>query len=519
MMLTLRIRKAEVALADGRLDDAYQQAIREDVREHRRGQRLINRLAKAFQKRGQEHLDAGNAQGALADIERATRLGGNQPKIVALRDDALAKLANQQTRQRQRQQKVAAVRQCIASGDFSLGAKLGQPLDSSSDTVAGLIQDAEVARQRVDVALDRARQAMKGQDWEQALTSAAEAKRLQPSHATVNDLVGQVTQSVTRQIRAFLKEGRLDQGDALLRRLREHLGGSLDAEELARVISKCREAGQAMRSVEMATAMENLKSLKHVLPDARWLDGVIKDVEVAARSMESLRTGPLGLLRFNGSDSIQRTVASTKRKDVSPLPTRQSSAGVPENFLIHVDGGGSFLIVRSRYVTVGTQSRSRPVNVPLMGPMGLPRLTIERTDEDYFLSGEEAVEVNGKRTASTLLANQDRIQLGRRGSIEFLRPCAASTSAVLDFRGVRLAHGNHRRVILMDDALVLGPQPAAHVHVPQLQRAMVLYTRNGELRMRPMSRVGENAGVPVEMGRPQDLDGLSLVVTEVVGVA
>ena len=37
MMLALRIRKAEVAVKDGRLDEAYQMAVREDVRDHRKG--------------------------------------------------------------------------------------------------------------------------------------------------------------------------------------------------------------------------------------------------------------------------------------------------------------------------------------------------------------------------------------------------------------------------------------------------------------------------------------------------
>lgn len=69
MMLPLRIRKAEVALADGRLEEAWQQAIREDVRDHRKGQRLIGRLTKAYEKRARVHLDAGNHAAALTDAE------------------------------------------------------------------------------------------------------------------------------------------------------------------------------------------------------------------------------------------------------------------------------------------------------------------------------------------------------------------------------------------------------------------------------------------------------------------
>ncbi len=516
MMLILRIRKADVALADGRLDDAYQQAICEDVREHRRGQRLITRLTKAYQKRGLEHLAAGNAQGALADAERATRLGGNQPKLVALRNDALAKLASHQMQQRQRQQKIEAARQCIVSGDFSLGTALCEPLAETENTVAGLMQDADLARRTLDATLHRCRQAIDGQDWEQALAALAQAKRLRPGHTTTNDLISQVTQTVTKQVRAFLGQGRLDQAEAMLARLKQHAAENLDVEELSRMVTNCRQAHVATRSAEMGPAIENLKSLKQVLPEAKWLDAAIRDVETAARSIESLRTGPLGLLA-GATNPLHSTIVRARQGN-SPMPTPMPITTTPEDFLIHVDGAGSFLVVRNRLATVGTQSRSRPVNIPILGQLGLPRLTVERTDEDYFLSADQPVEINGNKTVSTLLADQDEIRLGRRGAVKFSRPCAASTSALLEFRGVRPAHGNSRRVVLMDDALVLGPQPAAHIRVSPLERAMVLHLRDGVLRIRPMSRNGETPGIPIEMNRAHDVNGLSLVVTEVGGV-
>jgi hypothetical protein len=138
-------------------------------------------------------------------------------------------------------------------------------------------------------------------------------------------------------------------------------------------------------------------------------------------------------------------------------------------------------------------------------------------DEDYFLSADEPLPVNGKETSNTLLASQDKIRLGRRGSMHFALPNSASTSAALDFVGIRLAAGNARRVILMDDALVIGPQPSAHIQALSMERAMVIHWRNGELRIRPLSRSMETAGSVLEIDRPHDLDGLSLVVTKVIG--
>ena len=47
-MLILRLKQAETAVADGRLDEAFEIVQSEQIRQHRRGQKLIGRLAGAF---------------------------------------------------------------------------------------------------------------------------------------------------------------------------------------------------------------------------------------------------------------------------------------------------------------------------------------------------------------------------------------------------------------------------------------------------------------------------------------
>ena len=117
MMIPLRIRKAEVALNDGRLDEAYQQAVQADIRDHRKGQKLVGRLQRAYEKRAKTHLSSGNPMAAMADADRAYRLGGNQPQIVALRDEVRQQLESTENAKRSRNLKLAAARRCLASGD------------------------------------------------------------------------------------------------------------------------------------------------------------------------------------------------------------------------------------------------------------------------------------------------------------------------------------------------------------------------------------------------------------------
>lgn len=515
MMLSLRIRKAEVALADGRLDEAYQQAIREEVRDHRKGQRLVTRLTKAYATRARVHMAASNHVAAMADADRAVRLGGNQPDIVALRDEARCGLNSYESAKHARHQKITAAKRCIATGDYSLGAKFCQDVDEGN-TVVGLMQDAELNRRIVDTAVDRGRKALKSGQWEQALDALDEALRLQSSHADVIELLGHVTQSITKQIRQTIAKGRLDQADLLLNRIRRHAAESIEVQELSRVVKQCRSVSELTRSIEVSGVVADLKSLKQIIPEARWLDGAIKDSEAVARSVENLRTGPLG--SSLPTQMADTTVPRQPLRSSPPMRVFDATPVIPKSFLIHLDGTGSVLVTRGDTVTIGTQGRSRRFDVPIQGQLNLASMTIERMDEDYFLSSEQPLPVNGKMTTSTLLTSKDQIRIGRRGSMQFTLPNAASTSATLDFAGIRLSTGNARRVILMDDSIVIGPQPSAHIQSLSLERAMVMHWRNGELRIRPMSRALETEGSVLAIDRPHDIDGLSLVVTKVTGV-
>ena len=57
-MLFLRIKQAEVALADGRLDEAFEIAKAADLKRQRSGQDLIGRLTRSLLKRGREDAAA-----------------------------------------------------------------------------------------------------------------------------------------------------------------------------------------------------------------------------------------------------------------------------------------------------------------------------------------------------------------------------------------------------------------------------------------------------------------------------
>ncbi|HZN68896.1 MAG TPA: hypothetical protein VFB66_26690, partial [Tepidisphaeraceae bacterium] len=150
-MLILRIRQAECALGDGRLDEAFELADRHDVRSHRRGQRLVGRLVKALVDRGRKHLDGGRLHDASADSEKARRLGGLMPDVAGLRSAIAERMSEKVRVERNQARLVAAARQHIDNGQLSVGGKLLEGLGESRAGV--MLRDVEARRATIDGAV------------------------------------------------------------------------------------------------------------------------------------------------------------------------------------------------------------------------------------------------------------------------------------------------------------------------------------------------------------------------------
>jgi hypothetical protein len=270
-----------------------------------------------------------------------------------------------------------------------------------------------------------------------------------------------------------------------------------------------------------------LTQLGQLLPGVKWIQQAIKATEQASSSLDAVRGGPLGLL-VSGD--------RTEGREIKPLPTGQprkprahgafpfpaspalaaiSAQSMPSRLLLQVDGAGSFLVVRSRVTTVGPVSSSHAPLVGLLAPANLPTVSIERLDDDYFLRCDAAVRVNGKSVTEKLLSSGDKISLSSRLEIRFYLPNAASTSAVLELTGARLPRQDVRRIILLDESIVLGNSGSAHVRVRGLEESVVLHLRNGQLYGRIGAAAQRNGlSSAVAMNKPVQIGPVSLVVTE-----
>ncbi len=485
-MLILRIRQAETALADGRLDEAYELARADDVRAHRRGQGLVGRLVRSLVSRSRDHLAAGRLGEALADCEKAQRLGGSLPEIASLRAAISRAMSDEHRSRRRRAGIMTAAREHVENGRLSVGERLLGDVDGESGKATALRNEAAARRQTADAALRRAEAAIDEQDWDTAIDALAEAGRAHAANDRVAAMSARLTKLVNQQIRQAVEQGRLDRADLLIRRVQPLSGRTIETRELGRILEQCHLAREYVEQGHVPRAVEILEQLGAIVPDAGWIQDALDSARQTTEGLGRLRGGPLGLLGPAPPEVSDVSAATVP----PPKAAAQTQAGVgqvngagrlPGRFMIHVDGVGSYLVLRERQVTIGPAGSSHGPELALMAESGLPPATIERVDDDYFLSSSGQVRVNDRPTKRKLLANGDKIALSRRCRVRFSLPHAASTSAVLDLSGTRLPQGDARRVILLDRNIVVGPGPSSHIRADQLAGPIVLSIRDGRL--------------------------------------
>jgi len=484
----LQIRQAEVAFADGRLDEACGLLADAELRSHRRGQTLVGRVVAALVERAAAHLEADRCSEALADLDKAEGLGGNQPTIARLREQVQRAVHQRQSSQRRRADVVSAARRHMQNGRLSLADQVLAEMNGDS-RAEPLRREAAGRRAAGEAAVARARAATERGDWAAAIDAVGAAETNEGPTDRVSALRADVIGATARRIGEDVRRGRLDLAETLLAKLRPIVAGSTQVAELSRVIAECRRAWGYVQRGDVQRACEVLQLVQTMLPEATWLAEAVAHAGRAAEAHGALRSGPLAMLSHTGDEPTGRTTlpmsaADPARQGIEAPASARPAGPTPLRMLLHVDGAGSFVVMRSARVTVGPVSSPARPDVGLMADANVPVVTIERADGDYFLRAAAPVVVNDRPTAGKLLADGDRVALSPRCRFRFRLPNAASTTAVLELSGGRLAGGDARRVILLDREMILGAAASAHVRAAGLASQAVLFLRDGQLRCR-----------------------------------
>lgn len=516
-MVILRIRQAETALSDGRLDEAYSLGIDKTVRAHRRGQALIGDLARAFGRRGQVHLADGRFDEALADADRALQLAGRTPELARMRQEIQSAIREQREDRHSRDETISAVSKLIAYGRLSEGAQLAGEMSADDREAAGLLRRVKRLRSQFDRALCEGEEAIDRLDWTAAVKAAKTARAAHGADARLAPFAARLADGMIEEVRSMIELGRIDLAEATLDRLEKLGSKSLVADELASVVSDCRNAGDMIEGGRYRDAAEILRRVRRLVPRVDWLDEAIASTIHAAEGREVLNSGPLGTVRAVRRDQSDRTDSSM----VSIDRVGGGRTELPERFTIHVDGVSAFLVLRGERITIGPENRteSSEADVPLMLDPSAPRVAFERRSEDYFLSSPHPVRVNETQAGERLLTDGDSVWLTARCKLDFHLPNAASTTALLKLSGTRLPKGDARTVVLLDRSLIIGPGPNAHIRIDEMARPAVLHERGGRLYCRADSEIyvdGQaiNANDEIPMGMRIRVGAMQMTMVE-----
>jgi hypothetical protein len=540
-VLILRIRQAECALADGRLDEAFEIAQTEEIRRHRYGQKLIGRLARALVQRGQENLAGHRFQPALTDCNKAEKLAGTLPEIAQLRTAVCDAIVRDQQAQQHEALRVAQAKQHIDNGWLSVGGRILDEAPAGDGRAEMVRQELAAARLKTEDAVSKAEQALNNGDIEGAMEIAHGTTIAQSRNGRAGEVLRLIRTRAIERIRADLDQGRVDRARSLLLRLQPLGKDGTEVTELSDALAWCRQAAQHVMAGKPNMALPLLRKIKTVCPSALWLDSAISDAKRAAEAYEELDAGPLGLAAMDGSRSgLPKTTggsvkaeglgdgfsvpAQNHRQAALDDATRRdrqsgnSEAGyMPAKFVLQIDGVGSFVVFRDAHVTVGPISSSVRPMLALIADPNMPVVMLERVEGDYFIRSQTPVDVNGQSVTEKLLSDGDRIALSPKCRIRFGLPNPASTTAVLTVSGARLSRPDIRQLILMDRDILIGPYANDHIRTEQVKDPMALFAQNGRLLCRTKDDIlvdgaSFDPSVGLAMDKPVRIGRLSMVV-------
>ena len=493
-MFNLRLRQAETAFAEGRLNEAARLAEQQGVRDHREGQLLLTKIVDAFVERGREHLEAGRLNEAVVDCGEAKKLAGELAAIAELASEIASAKQDDQKKAVRKQRVTAEVDREIVRGELELGEKLLAKFEAagaSVGSVAGQINDQiAVGRERIEAAVVRARREVEAGHTRESVAAILELQKLSPSHPELVDLIDQVTSPVVSQLWFEVEAARLDRVAALIDSVRPLIDFDPELLEVCRAIDSASGVNSLLDKRCFNEAHLQLRKLAPLLGNVAWLNELADRAKQAADLAVEIQSSPLSLLDDSGRH-IPGNKPSSRMTGSSglPAPIRSSnlqSQVLPDRIILQIDGVGSALLVRNPNVLIGASDRADSCDIALTGFPGSRPLTIERKSDSYHLTADntEGVAVNERPCQKKKLADGDSVRIGKRCRFEFRRPTTDVPSAVLELTGAKLSRPDIRSVVLFDETLVVGPGSSSHLMARKLDQPLILFVRDGVFYVR-----------------------------------
>jgi hypothetical protein len=499
--LFVRIGAAEKALREGRIDDACAAVEREDLREHTRGQRLLDELVKPLMARARLHRQAGRLRAALADLDKLAAFGRATSAVQTLRQQVAEEMQADVRADAEAQAAAGRAADLLRAGRLET---MRADLDGVKDPQQreALAQELERRVERSGQLLAQAADALGREDVLGALRLWQEACRRHGRSGETDAFAVRLGESCRRACQQWFADGHVDR----LLTAHAQLDPLIDREptvaEGARLAELCARAATNLSAADYTNLRQTLLRLKGIRADVPWVNDALTALASLSDAQERLTASPLGLCASRAAPpTVGDRPGKTALLAVAPLrgeyPVDPHALRLEKPLLLLVDGAASALLVTGERVRLGRGGSAVAVDVPLPGDLHTHHADIIRRGEDYFLTAYGRVEVNHRVVEHTLLRDGDRLVLGSQTRMVFCRPSAKSDTAVL-----RLSHRNRlaqdvSEIVLFQDTCLIGPGVSCHVRTREGNGQLVLFARGGALHARQTAGDGW-AAAPVQ---------------------
>jgi len=440
----LKIREAQIALNEGRWDEASALLGQESVRDFLPAKRLSHKVATHLLQRAQQRLEQGESSAGWRDLELATHLGGCEEQIATLRDD-------QTTRGLDR------VRQLLRCGETTLASE----------------HIARLEKRRLGGDVRRA--------WKRIVDYISRAKTL--SHqGSMNEAVDLLERS-----QKLLP----DPNDSLAKEIRDRQAElekqAIEARALSVELHKAVAEGAWTRVLQTAEALLELAPEHREACKARqraWK-------AVGMDATQAYRGVPLPAKFFPKKQSAISTHAraSSAKADTSNFRGRQSKKMSGKRIVAWIDEVGGFLICLGEEVVLGQPSVAG-ADIPLLADLSRQHATIRREGESYVITPIHRVSIDGHvLVGPTVLAEGAMIELGDSVRVKFHQPHALSATAVLTLESHHKTEPAVDGIVLMSESCILGPQSQSHIRCRDWDDDFVLFRRGDDLQFRTSASV------------------------------
>lgn len=266
-------------------------------------------------------------------------------------------------------------------------------------------------------------------------------------------------------------------------------------------------AEEAVRLGQEALEARDLESTERHLRDARsaWADGAsVLRLEAELRRLHGQRMALDEVEQLTVDKDFD--AAHRKLGHMPPTPAalrtrifdiKQSLAkaqGLDAGFLLRVDEGGEYLVLRSDRITIGNV-RDGMSDVAILANIAGRHATVTRSMsfhggmQDTISAEGGQVFVGGQAVSAHKLKHGDRVRLGTSLGFVYSVPTARSLSAILTLSSGFQVAGTDKILLMRDRGrdgrILIGSSPEAHIRIPREQPEIEIFAaKDGQVRVR-----------------------------------